>query len=133
MVGRLEKAPESRGKAFDRLLSGLEGRSLVVEGVDVFDGPDVVDEKQVCVVIGRLERVLDGSAHLLDGPERMTDRAAWLIVGFGLVTSGSQWMVGGHGWLMDGAVQAVDEAASLAVESTMYPLMQAWRHFGLQA
>lgn len=133
MLGRLEQAAESLGKAFDRPVSGLEGRSLVVEGVDVFDGTEAVDERRDFVVIGRLERVLDGSAHLLDGPERMTDRPAWLLVGFVLVTSGSQWMVGGHGRLMDGTVQAVDEAALLAVESTMYSLIQAWRHVGLQA
>lgn len=42
-------------------------------------------------------------------------------------------MVGGHGRLMDGAVQAVDEAPLLAAESTMYSPMRVGRHFGLQA
>lgn len=83
MAESLDKAPESRWTVLDRALLGLEGRSMDVEGVDgVFDGTDVVDE--------RLEGVLDGPAHLLDGPQRMTDQTAWLIVVFVLVISGSQ-------------------------------------------
>lgn len=48
-----ETAPESRGKVLDRPLLGIEGRSLVVEGVDgAFDGTHLVNERLDCVVIG---------------------------------------------------------------------------------